>query len=36
MPIVREVYAVLFEGKEPRRAVADLMERAARPELDQI
>ena len=35
MPIVREVCAVLFEGKEPRRAVADLMERAARPELDQ-
>jgi len=36
MPIVREVCAVLFEGKEPRRAVADLMERAARPELDQV
>ena len=35
MPIVREVCAVLFEGKDPRRAVADLMERAARPELDQ-
>jgi glycerol-3-phosphate dehydrogenase (NAD(P)+) len=35
MPIVREVYAVLFEGKAPRRAVTDLMGRAARPELDQ-
>jgi len=35
MPIVREVCAVLFEGKEPRQALADLMERAARPELDQ-
>jgi len=35
MPIVREVCAVLFEGKDPRRAVADLMGRAARPELDQ-
>lgn len=35
MPIVREVCAVLFENKEPRRAVSELMERAARPELDQ-
>jgi len=35
LPIVREVCAVLFEGKDPRRAVSDLMERAARPELDQ-
>ena len=34
MPIVREVCAVLFDGKDPRRAVADLMERAARHELD--
>src|SRR5207249_3529029 len=31
MPIVREVCAVLFEGKDARRAVTDLMERAARP-----
>ena len=35
MPIVREVCAVLFEGKDPRRAVTDLMERAARQELDR-
>lgn len=35
MPIVREVCAVLFEGKEPARAVSELMERAARHELDQ-
>jgi len=35
MPIVREVCAVLFEGKDPRRAVTDLMERAARPEFDR-
>ena len=35
MPIVREVCAVLFDSKEPRQAVADLMERAARSELDQ-
>src|SRR6058998_1345526 len=34
MPIVREVCAVLFEGKDSRRAVTDLMERAARPEID--
>jgi len=35
MPIVREVCAALFEGKAPRAAVSDLMERASRPELDQ-
>ena len=34
MPIVREVCAVLFNQKEPRRAVSELMERAARQELD--
>src|SRR5437870_4544453 len=32
MPIVREVCAVLFEGKDPRRAVTDLMVRAAKDE----
>ncbi len=32
MPIVREVNAVLFEGKSCRRAVSDLMERDAKPE----
>jgi glycerol-3-phosphate dehydrogenase (NAD(P)+) len=32
MPIVREVCAVLFDGKPPRQAVADLMERAAKEE----
>ena len=35
MPIVREVCAVLFDDKEPARAVSELMERAARHELDQ-
>jgi glycerol-3-phosphate dehydrogenase len=35
MPIVREVCAVLFDGKDPKRAAIDLMERAARPEFDQ-
>jgi len=32
MPIVREVCAVLFEGKSPQQAVADLMVRAAKDE----
>jgi glycerol-3-phosphate dehydrogenase (NAD(P)+) len=32
MPIVREVRAVLFDGKSPRQAVSDLMERAAKQE----
>lgn len=32
MPITREVCAVLFEGKSPRQAVTDLMERAAKDE----
>lgn len=34
LPIAREVHAVLFEGKAPRQAVADLMERDLKPELD--
>ena len=28
MPIVEEVYRVLFEGKPPRQAVLDLMDKA--------
>lgn len=36
MPITREVHAVLFEGKDPRTAVRDLMLRAPRPELDEV
>ena len=32
MPISTEVYRVLYEGKEPRRAVQDLMVRAPRSE----
>lgn len=35
MPISRGVYAVLFEGKGPLAAGKELMERAARPELDE-
>ncbi|MFO0774784.1 MAG: NAD(P)H-dependent glycerol-3-phosphate dehydrogenase [Nitrospiraceae bacterium] len=33
MPIVREVYAVLFDNKSCRQAVSDLMERGAKEEL---
>jgi glycerol-3-phosphate dehydrogenase (NAD(P)+) len=32
MPIVREINAVLFEGKSCCKAVTDLMERDAKPE----
>jgi glycerol-3-phosphate dehydrogenase (NAD(P)+) len=34
MPIAREVRAVCFEGKDPRRAVVDLMTRPPRAETD--
>lgn len=33
MPIAEQVYRVLFEGKNPREAVYDLMTRSAKPEL---
>jgi glycerol-3-phosphate dehydrogenase (NAD(P)+) len=33
MPIVQQVYSVLFEGKDPHRAVTDLMESAAGDEI---
>jgi len=36
MPIVREINAVLFEGKSCRKAVTDLMERDAKPEKGQV
>ena len=32
LPIVNEVYRVIFEGKDPMRATADLMTRAAKEE----
>lgn len=32
LPIAREVSAILFAGKAPRQAIADLMERALKPE----
>ena len=33
MPITEQMYKVLFEGKAPRKAVADLMMRDAKPEV---
>src|SRR5262249_34976523 len=35
MPITTEVYEVLYEGKSPRQAVADLLAREAKPEFDR-
>jgi len=32
LPITREVYALLFEAKDPRRAIRDLMLRAPKAE----
>jgi glycerol-3-phosphate dehydrogenase (NAD(P)+) len=32
VPITREVYAIIYEGKSPRQAVRDLMMREAKPE----
>lgn len=36
MPITREVYRVLFEDKDPRQAVNDLMSRRPRQEADEL
>ena len=36
MPIAEQMYQVLFEGKDPRRAVIDLMTRNAKGELDGL
>jgi len=36
MPITREVHAMLFEGKDPRQAVRDLMEREPKPEAERL
>lgn len=32
VPIAREVYAIIYEGKSPKQAVRDLMTREAKPE----
>ncbi len=34
VPISREVYSILYEGKPPAQAVRDLMSREAKPEFD--
>jgi glycerol-3-phosphate dehydrogenase (NAD(P)+) len=36
LPIVEQVHAVLFEDKDPRRAVADLMGRGAKSEIEDF
>jgi glycerol-3-phosphate dehydrogenase (NAD(P)+) len=36
MPITREVYRILFEGMKPKVAVADLMRRDKRHEIEEI
>lgn len=36
MPITSEVHAMLFEGKDPRQAVQDLMMREAKPEAERL
>jgi glycerol-3-phosphate dehydrogenase (NAD(P)+) len=34
MPIITEVYRIIYEGKDPARAVKDLMTRQLKPELE--
>ncbi len=36
MPIAEQVHAVLFEGKDPREAVLDLMRREPTGEMDGL
>jgi glycerol-3-phosphate dehydrogenase (NAD(P)+) len=36
MPIAEQVHAVLFDGKDPREAVTDLMNRAPTAEMDSL
>ena len=33
MPIVEQMYKVIYEGKKPAEAVRDLMQRSLKPEL---
>jgi len=35
MPITAQLHAILFEGRDPKDAVKELMQRPARPELDR-
>jgi glycerol-3-phosphate dehydrogenase (NAD(P)+) len=34
MPITTEVYQILYQGKDPKQAVIDVMTRELKPELD--
>ena len=36
LPIAEQVYAILFEGKDPREAVFDLMTRTPTGEMDSL
>lgn len=36
MPITKELYAVLFEGKQPKKAVQDLMSRGKTDEMEEM
>ena len=36
MPITGEIYRVLFEGKSPRAAIEELMQRSTKPEMEEI
>ncbi|CAA9224087.1 MAG: Glycerol-3-phosphate dehydrogenase [NAD(P)+] [uncultured Chloroflexia bacterium] len=36
MPVTEQMYAILFEGKEPREAIVDLMRRNAKHELEGL
>jgi glycerol-3-phosphate dehydrogenase (NAD(P)+) len=36
VPITDEVYGVLFEGKDPRQAVVDLMTRGKKQEIEDL
>ena len=36
VPITNEVHKVLFEGKNPRHAVVDLMTRGKKQEIDDL
>jgi glycerol-3-phosphate dehydrogenase (NAD(P)+) len=33
-PIIEQMYQILFENKEPRQAVTDLMQRSLKAEMD--
>ncbi|NQT84474.1 NAD(P)-dependent glycerol-3-phosphate dehydrogenase, partial [bacterium] len=35
MPITNEVYRIIYEGKDPRQAIASLMTRSPKPELEE-